>query len=263
MDIKLLLKDIFSFNSDSMRRRFQKLNALLKRKLLPRKNYNNTKEFKNIPIIINNRNRFSCMMELISWLEKYGYTNIFIIDNASTYPPLLDYYSRTKYKVFSLKENGGHLSLWKSGIISQFEHDYYVYTDPDIVPVEACPGNVMEFFMNLLNRYGNIEKIGFGLKIDDLPDHYSGKQEVIAWEKKFWEKEVEKDVFDAALDTTFALYRPYTNGAKWVQKAYRTGGNYVARHLPWYEDSKNESAELLFYKKEIKKGSSHWIEEKE
>lgn len=260
MDISQLVKDVFTFNSVSLRRRFQKLSALLKRQLLPfRKNFNNKKDLKSIPVIINNRNRLTYLLQLINWLEKNGYKNIFIIDNDSTYPPLLKYYSETSYHVFKLKENVGHLSLWKTGIIKQFEHDYYVYTDPDVVPVESCPGNVLEFFMKQLNKYKSIEKVGFGLKIDDLPDYYSEKQKVIDWENKFWEKEVEKDVYDASVDTTFALYRPYTNGADWVQKAYRTGGNYVARHLPWYENSSNPSEEDKYYKEHVREGVSHWI----
>ncbi|MES2592727.1 MAG: glycosyltransferase family A protein [Bacteroidota bacterium] len=224
--------------------------------------YTSSTNIKKIPIIINNRNRVTYLSELIGWLEKHGYKNIYIIDNNSTYPPLLQFYETTSYKVFRLKENVGHLSLWKTGIIKQFQQNYYVYTDPDVIPVEGCPDNILEFFMEKLQKYRNIEKVGFGLKIDDLPNHYIDKQKVIDWESKFWKKEIEKDIFDAELDTTFALYRPYTNGALWVQKAYRTGGKFVARHLPWYEDSTNESEETLFYKKEIKKGSSHWIEEK-
>jgi hypothetical protein len=164
--------------------------------------------------------------------------------------------------VFLLNENVGHLSLWKSGLYKQFQHDYYVYTDPDVLPDEECPDDVIEFFWRKLQQYPSIEKIGFGLKIDDLPDHYADKTKVIDWESKYWKKPVEENVFDAELDTTFALYRPYTNGAKWVQKAYRTGKPYVASHLPWYEDSANDSEETLFYKKEIRQGSSHWIKEK-
>ncbi len=264
MDYKQLITDIFSLKLSSFRTRWFKLIAVVKRRFLfsANNNYSKGKNLKQIPIIINNRNRVTYLLQLISWLEKTGCTNIYIIDNNSSYPPLLDFYSKTKYHVFRLKENVGHLSLWKSGIIRQFENDYYVYTDPDVLPIDECPANAIEFLMNKLNQYSEIEKIGFGLKIDDLPDQYSEKQEVIAWESKFWKKEVEKDVYDAALDTTFALYRPYTNGTKWVQRAYRTGGKYIARHLPWYEDSKNESEETLFYKKEIKKGSSHWLEGK-
>ena len=49
-------------------------------------------DYKEIPIIINNFNRLDTLQKLIASLEIRGYRNIYIIDNLSTYPPLLDYY---------------------------------------------------------------------------------------------------------------------------------------------------------------------------
>ena len=84
MDVKQLFKDIFSMNFNSLLVRGKKLNALLKQKfLLPlRKSYGNGKDIKNIPIIINNRNRLTYMLQLIDWLKKNGYSNIYIIDKT-------------------------------------------------------------------------------------------------------------------------------------------------------------------------------------
>jgi hypothetical protein len=265
VDIKQLVKDIVTLNFKSLNLRVCKLMAIVKRKvILPsRKNYGNGKNIKDIPIIINNKNRLTYLLQLINWLEKNGYSNIYIIDNASTYPPLLEYYSKTKYHVFRLKKNVGKLALWESGIIKQFIKDYYVYTDPDVVPIEDCPSDILQTFMNALNMFPGFEKAGFGLKIDDLPDHYEQKKKVIEWEKKFWEKPIIENLFDAEIDTTFALYRPYTNGAIWIQRACRTGGQYVARHLPWYEDTAHPTEEDAYYMAHIKGGISHWIEPKD
>lgn len=260
MDYNQLLKDIFTLNFKSLRRRFRKLAAILKRKfVLPSHNFSSTKNSYEIPIIINNRNRLTFLKQLVDWLIKAGYTNITILDNDSKYEPLLEYYKQTKASVIYLKNNFGHLALWQSGVYKQFYTDYYVYTDSDVLPIESCPHNFMKYFIEQLLKFKNIEKIGFGLKIEDLPDHYDKKQDVISWEKKFWEKQIAKDIYDAPVDTTFALYKPYTNGELWVQNALRTGGNYVTRHLPWYEDSKRLDAESIFYLKNIKKGASHWI----
>jgi hypothetical protein len=198
-------------------------------------------------------------MQLIEWLENVGMTNIYILDNNSEYPPLLNYYETCKYKVFRLSENLGHLALWKTNICKMFNKNYYIYTDPDILPCKECPGNFIEFFMLKLNQYKNITKIGFGLRIDDLPDNYKDKQKVIQWEEKFWTAEVEPDIYDADIDTTFALYKPLTNYYLNHLKAYRTGGKYIARHLPWYENSNNPTEENIFYKANVKPGASHWI----
>ncbi len=260
MDYKQLFSDIFTLNGKSLHLRFCKLMAIIKRSLiLPfKKNFGNGKDIRKIPVIINNRNRYTYLLQLINWLENNGYSNIYIIDNNSTYPKLLEYYSSTKYTVFRLKENVGNYSLWKTDIYKQFISDYYIYTDPDVVPVDECPGNVIEVFLGILNSHRLIEKIGFGLKIDDLPDYFADKHKVLEWEKKFWEKPVEKDLYDADIDTTFALYRPYSNMGIWVPKAYRTGGKFMARHLPWYENTASLSEENIYYQNHVRTGISHW-----
>jgi hypothetical protein len=260
MDYKQLFKDIVTLNTKSLNSRLCKLMAIVKRAtILPlRKNFGNGKDIKQIPIIINNRNRYTYLVQLITWLEKNGYSNIYIIDNDSTYPKLLDYYATTKHTIFRLKENVGNYSLWRTGIYKQFINDYYIYTDPDVLPIEECPGDAIEVFMNLLKKYKGVEKVGFGLKIDDLPDHYADKEKVLVWEKKFWEKQIEKDLYDAEIDTTFAVYRPYANRGIWVPSAYRTGGKYIMYHLPWYENTTNPTEEDSYYKSHVRPGISHW-----
>lgn len=263
MDYKQLLSDLARFNFSSFVTRSHKLMAVLKRKfILSNSNYATTRDYKEIPIIINNRNRLTYLSQMVEWLLACGYSNIIILDNKSNYQPLLDYYKKSNLKVIYLKENLGHLALWKSGVYKEYYKDYYVYTDPDLLPVEGCPDDFVKKFITLVNKYSSIEKVGFGLKIDDLPDCYDKKEHVIKWEKKFWETEVEKEVYSAPLDTTFALYKPYTNGEIWVQNALRTGGLYVLRHLPWYEDSTKITNENLFYMQNLKKGASHWIEKR-
>lgn len=259
MDYRQLIKDIATLNLGTFGTRYHKLVAVINRRFRSAGKYEGPQDFYNIPILINNRNRLTYLKQLIDWLQAAGYTNLYILDNDSNYAPLLDFYRQTTVKVIYLERNYGHLALWKSGVYKQFYKDYYVYTDPDVVPAKNCPGEFMAHFLNLLNRYPNIEKVGFGLKIDDLPEHYQKKNEVIGWEKKFWEKEVEKDVYDAPVDTTFALYKPFTNGGIWVQNALRTGEPYVLHHLPWYENSAALSSESRFYLENMKQGASHWI----
>lgn len=260
MDFKQLKKDLIEFNFDSLLLRVKKLQALLLRRLVL---LGKKIEPSEIPVIINNRNRLTTLKQLIEWLEKIGMKNIYIIDNDSTYPPLLNYYKSCPHKVFLLNQNVGHLALWKTDIFNQFKSNYYIYTDSDVLPIEECPNDVIAYFLNTLTKYSAIEKIGFGLKIDDLPDHYAAKAKVIDWENKFWKKEVAPGIFDAAIDTTFALYCPYTNGAQWVSNAYRTGGKYIARHLPWYENTSAPTPEDQYYQEHVKQGVSHWIQNTE
>lgn len=223
------------------------------RKLLKQLNAD-TIDSREIPLIINNFNRYEYLLKLITWAEKAGMKNIFIIDNASTFQPLLDYYKNTKHTVIKLNVNIGYKSLWDTSIHLWFKDLPYIYTDPDVLPIEECPLTAVDYFQDLLQTYKNINKVGFGLKIDDIPDYYPNKKEVLNWEKKYWENPLADNLFKADIDTTFALYRAGSVKQQWG-KTLRTGGKYMAKHLPWYENPDTISDEELYYKQKTKGGT--------
>jgi hypothetical protein len=212
----------------------------------------------DIPVVINSFNRLSSLKRLVEWLEMIGTRQIIIIDNASTYPPLLDYYKTLTHEIV-YAENLGEGALWKLPYLwKRIRSDFYVYTDPDIVPASDCPGDAVGKFLALLISHWWVDKVGFGLRIDDLPDEYEKKAAVLDWEAKHWEREIEPSVFKAGIDTTFALYRPYARG--WSGSALRTGFPYVAAHTTWYSDSRNPSPEDVHYANSVRKGISTWLE---
>jgi hypothetical protein len=210
-----------------------------------------------IPIIINCRDRLTPLLELLAWLGRARHDRIYLLDNDSTYPPLLDYYERTPHEVIRLGRNGGAYSPWRSGLVERLCRDtYYAVTDPDIVPIRECPLDAIDRFRQLLERYPDAVKVGFGLKIDDLPNRYRFAAHVCAWERRFWSDPVAPGVYRAAIDTTFALYRPAAPFAQYP--ALRTGGAYVARHLPWYIDSAQPGEEEGFYRRRLLPDVSTW-----
>ncbi|MGE0770990.1 MAG: glycosyltransferase family 2 protein [Cyclobacteriaceae bacterium] len=204
----------------------------------------------SIPIIINNFNRVTFLQQLILSLEQVGIRNIVIIDNHSDYPPLVQYYSSLDYPIIRLSQNLGHLALWRSGLYKKFKWNYFVYSDADVVPDELCPADFLQHFIEILRRNPRLEKVGFGIRIDDLPAHFQLREEVCNYEKRYWNQPVEDGLFDAPIDTTFALYKPFCdlrNGHAFTLRAYRTGTPYVLRHLPWYVDTANPGIEELHY----------------
>jgi hypothetical protein len=205
---------------------------------------------KTIPIIINNRNRLTYLLRLINSLTARGYYNIVIIDNNSSYPPLLEYYKyECPYRIFRLENNYGHLALWKSGVFRIFKNQFYVYTDPDLEIIEECPDNCLQLFYDELKTNKTLYKVGFSLKYDDLPDCYVHKNDVINWESSLYSKKYNNKFYYAHIDTTFALYRPRAKGGSHKFKvAIRSMYPYSIRHLPWYEDSHNLSQEDIYYK---------------
>jgi hypothetical protein len=201
----------------------------------------------DVPVIINNRNRLSTLIPLVNWLEGAGVQRIVILDNASTYPPLLDHYTSSAHTVVHLSGNMGYLALWETPVWHEFSDQHYVYTDADVVPDETCPLDLIDRLLDVLQRFPQIEKAGPGLRIDDLPDSNKAKSEIMQRESVFWQRQVEPGLYDAPIDTTFALYRPGARGGYW-SAAYRTGPPYIARHLSWYIDSEALDPEETFYR---------------
>ncbi len=201
-----------------------------------------------IPIFIISFNRLSYIKSLICSLEKIGKRNIFIIDNNSSYPPLLEYYKTLPYKVFYLNENMGHMVFWKSPLFEQYRSNFYIVTDPDIELLTECPKDFVERFFKILKQNPFVKKVGFSLKIDDLPIQNPLTKKIISWEKKYYK--CYKKTFDAyyaPIDTTFALYVPDSISSHRFGEAFRTAYPYQVRHLPWYKDPSEITEEDKFY----------------
>ncbi|MGJ7901620.1 hypothetical protein [Lysobacter sp. 1R34A] len=214
----------------------------------------------NVPVFIVSYNRLKYLKALVDSLERLDFRNIIILDNASTYPPLLEYLDASPHRVERLSTNLGHLALWKSGRFREIiDRHRYILTDCDVVPSPDCPGNIVEVLGELLDKYPRHTKAGLSLKIDDLPDTYAFKQQVIEWELPFWEHKLEDGNYEGAIDTTFALYRPgiYCEEERWW-RSIRTAPPYSALHLPWYQDTSRPSDEDLFYQQTVSGISSQW-----
>lgn len=200
-----------------------------------------------VPIIINCRDRLGSLVELVDYLERAGQSQIYLLDNDSAYPPLLEYLANSPHEVVRLGRNAGRLSPWESNLFDELGiRGRFVFTDPDIVPDERCPLDAIDYFGEILDTYPEREKAGFGLRIDDIPDTYKFKQKVMTWESQFWERRLAPRVYDAPIDTTFALY--YQPAPHRFDRAVRTGFPYVARHTPWYFDDRSLPEDEAFYR---------------
>lgn len=215
---------------------------------------------KNTPIFIIAKDRKSYLEILIERLCSDGLKKIIVIDTGSTYGPMLDYQATLKQRriqVLRVIPKGlPHRVLWDNDILSDTgcKGVRFVLTDCDVVPDAACPVHWL-FRLDFLLTKHNVIKAGLGLRLDDLPDHYDKKQQVLEWERKWNTIKIEDDVYSAQVDTTLALYKPNESA---MEPALRTGHPYLARHLPWYEDSKNPSEELQQYRRNYDGRIGHW-----
>jgi hypothetical protein len=200
------------------------------------------------PVLINVRDRLKDLCSLIEWLERAGHRRITLLDNASTFPPLLAYLAASPHEVRYLGENLGSRALWDAGLVPD---EPFVLTDPDIVPLDTCPLDAVAHLQRLLDAYPSYSKAGLGLYLDDVEFPSKG------WERTLVSRETAPGVFDSLIDTTFALYRP---GASFAYEAIRTGAPYLARHGSWYVTEPD--AEDAYYLERAETGptGSSWKE---
>lgn len=214
----------------------------------------------DIPVFINNRNLLTwpkAMADYLSGLPQDKHRlKIFIIDNGSTYEPLLEYYETSPYEIVKLGENVGHRAPWKwEHIDKNIPDKFYIVSDPDM-GLDHIPPDVIEHLVEGAERY-NTEKCGLGLEIKDLPDTEVACQ-AEAWERKFWSNPC-GNFFRAAIDTTFSLMRICSPMAPNQNTQIRSGYPYVAKHLPWhFEDGIAVPDEYLYYMERCERGISGW-----
>lgn len=133
-----------------------------------------------VPIYIACRDRLSELRLLVDWLERAGHERIVLVDNDSQWPPLLEYLEATPHRVVRLSENIGPRAFWDAGIfdVDRSATEHYVLTDPDVLPVEECPMDLVDHLVRVLDTHPDVQKAGPGLKLDDLPAHYKYREAV-------------------------------------------------------------------------------------
>lgn len=114
-------------------------------------------DYKKIPIFIISFNRLTILKKLILRLENDGYRNLHIVDNCSDNKTLIRYLHELPYHVYWMKKIG-HMVVWKSGVFDEIINtQYYVVTDPDIIPICESPNNYVEHFYKVLQNYQNYD----------------------------------------------------------------------------------------------------------
>ena len=181
--------------------------------------------------LIINYNRLLMPKRTADWCAGHGLIPI-IIDNHSTYEPLLEWYLKCPYTIIRLKENYGSHVLWKAPLFDFLKTEkQHILTDPDL-DLSGVPDDFLEVMQEGLKRYPEFTKIGLSLEINDLPDSPEGNF-IRGVEGKYWRNPLDDRYFIADTDTTFCLRTQIEH----THKALRTNRPYTARHIPWYYTS--------------------------
>jgi hypothetical protein len=211
---------------------------------------------KNCKVVINNRNRLTTTKNMVDkLLELNPDEQIIIIDNGSTYPPLLNWYKAMSPYDYSNNVdvrffgNEGHLALWATKIDKELG-EYFVYTDSDIILPDDFPTEWKLIMFNLIRWYSGIyDKIALAIHIDDLPEHYRYKNQVIRNEARWWlekhDTEMLNYLYKADTDTTFAMMRNFGDNCYKSLRIARP--DMMCKHHGWYLDLYNLDEEEKYY----------------
>tara|TARA_R110002153_G_scaffold246678_1_gene402556 strand:- start:2400 stop:3056 length:657 start_codon:yes stop_codon:yes gene_type:complete len=193
-----------------------------------------------INVFLINRNLLTTTKNTLDFLRKEKRVKVYILDQQSTYVPLLDYYKTIKEQIFYNK-NEGPYSAWDVKY-RNLRRNNFIVADSDCL-YDKVPSNWLDIMINTLEE-SNVSKVGFSLEIENLPDSQIGKDAYIH-ESKYWMNK-NKYGWDAHVDTTFAMYKPY---CPFTYDAIRLDKPYCIEHSPWYITEDNISEEWIYYLK--------------
>ena len=209
-----------------------------------------------IPVIINNRNFLTWPKAMVERIKEYdGVGEIIIVDNDSTYPPLLEWYATNPCRIERLNDNLGMGAPWASEIVKQLNGVPYVLTDPDM-GLEDTPDDTLLYLFDRLNSL-QLDKVGLGLDWQIVEKKSPYYERLNVYEKSRWSNSpvIDGVYTEVQIDTTFALYN--------VDHYFIGGGSttfpYVARHYPWefsIEEARNNE-EFMYYMDNATSASSY------
>ena len=214
-----------------------------------------------IPIILNNRNLLTWTSEMVGLCKTFEEVgDIIIVDNDSTYEPLLEWYESKPCEIIKTTNNG-HLSPWIIGLPNKITSSYYVVSDCDL-DLSITPKDVLLFLKEKLIKYPDYTRIGLSLENWDVPEKSPYHEFLKKWSKINWDLNSVNDglVVNQQFDTTFGLYD--------IKKNYR-GNNctsylpYSTKHIPWefteedISNLENVNYEYFYYLKNSNSSSSY------
>lgn len=206
-----------------------------------------------IPVIINNRNLFTWVVEMVNKIKTYEEVGeIIIIDNGSDYPPLLEWY-QTNPCTIHRTDNIGHTAPWQilDDVITNSD---YVITDADMGLLDT-PSDTLLYLKDNMDSLG-LDKIGLGLDWGIVKEDSLYYNHLQSYEKNRWNSSHTNNIYNIAIDTTFALYK---KGTPYFVGGASTTYPYVARHYPWEfnQETYEKNEEYKYYIKNANTSSSY------
>jgi hypothetical protein len=213
----------------------------------------------SIPVVIIAYNNLTFVRSFVKQILRIT-NRIIIVDNCSTYPAILEYYEDIQKEFSSNIEirrkdrNYGHNVVLRHEIHTL--PAIFALSDPDLKLNDKMPDNCLDILLEISNTY-KYHRVGLALDLSDRDlfikrIHPATNKTIYDGEIGYWSNRIHNDkyeLYNAPIDTTFCLINQHhpANGLS----AIRVAGDFVCKHLPWYENYLNENIpeiELTYWK---------------
>jgi hypothetical protein len=215
---------------------------------------------RSTPFVINSYNQLTYVKNLVTKLHEAGFRNIYVMDQASAYPPLLAWLAQASqegiiFPLYSSTNNGPH-HFFLSRLYDMFGGAPFLYSDPDL-SWDVMADDFLTRMFAIAHRY-SFYKVGAALTIPDPAEMKPGMittadrgipMTVAEFEHRYWQNEIEPGVYRAPIDTTMHLFLPqyYKAGAPLITGLRVAGHGYSMLHLPWFINDPMPAEEYEFY----------------
>jgi hypothetical protein len=184
-----------------------------------------------IPIILNNRNLLTWTSKMVEECKRFDNVgDIIIVDNDSTYEPLLEWYDTKPCEIIKTSNNG-YLSPWVINLPEKLTSSFYVVSDPDL-DLSNTPNDALTHLQDKMLKHSNYCRIGLSLENWNVSEKSPYHKFLNEWAKTNWDPNTISDglLVNQQFDTTFGLYH--------INRNYRgsnctTNSPYSVNHLPW------------------------------
>lgn len=210
----------------------------------------------SIPLIIPMFNQLFYLKNTIVQMERFNLNNIIILDNGSTYPPLLEWYETTNLPVVCYPDNPGPRDFFYRKDIWDNLPSYFFVSDPDHDFPEAVPTTLVED-MIAWSEKKKWKKLGLALDIKEKTKLISM---INILEHNYWKNIIDTTdngdpIYEALTDTTFCFYNKKYFDDDFFS-APRMAGRYTCQHYGWFRKKPEPKEEEDYYRQRQKFSSA-------
>ncbi len=214
----------------------------------------------DIPVLVPVFETVTYARDMVRQLQERGVRRIVLIDNASIYPPMRAWLAAPGEGVSVIRcgRNLGPRHVLVDPACLAALPELFCLTDPDLWLGADLPDDFLAQLAEVTERL-RVGKVGFALDISkpaelrQEPFVINGApRRIWEWEAQFWTERAGETmggdpVYQAAVDTTFALYNKRHFASSRPLEGVRVAGRFTCRHRPWYPDTGLPPEEAAHY----------------